>query len=149
MYSTAQADWATGHTLGESYFSAGMKSVYSTAPSNWANNLKRENAGSCLPSGITTQWGRFRPSFELRLEITFLGTIPVSLCASLNVSYLGLELKLFEVKILHLYLTICLVLKYVNEIFDCFCLVTNSCVICFQWIYLLVLMLFYFMFTYS
>ena len=37
VYSTAQADLATGHSLGESYSSAEKQSMYSTAPADWAN----------------------------------------------------------------------------------------------------------------
>ena len=36
VYSTAPADWATGHSLGRYYPSAEMQSVYYTAPANWA-----------------------------------------------------------------------------------------------------------------
>ena len=37
MFSTAPADWETGHSLGGvSYLSAEKQSVYSAAPANWA-----------------------------------------------------------------------------------------------------------------
>ena len=36
VYSTVQADWATGHSLGDAYPSAEMQSVYSIAPADWA-----------------------------------------------------------------------------------------------------------------
>ena len=36
VYSTASGDWATGHSLGESYLSAEMQSVYSTVPADCA-----------------------------------------------------------------------------------------------------------------
>ena len=35
VYSTALADWATGQSLGESYSSGEMLSVYYTAPADW------------------------------------------------------------------------------------------------------------------
>ena len=35
VYSTAPANWTTGHSLGESYPSAEVQSVYSTAPADW------------------------------------------------------------------------------------------------------------------
>ena len=35
--STAPVDWATGHSLRESYLSVEMQSVYSTAPADWAS----------------------------------------------------------------------------------------------------------------
>ena len=36
VYSTALADWTTGHPLGKSYPSSDMQLVYSTSPANWA-----------------------------------------------------------------------------------------------------------------
>ena len=41
VYCTVPADWATGHSLGESYHSAEMQSVYCTVPVDWAR-IKQE-----------------------------------------------------------------------------------------------------------
>ena len=39
VYSTAPANWVTGHSLEQFYPSAEMQSVYSTAPTDWAEEI--------------------------------------------------------------------------------------------------------------
>ena len=54
VYFTAPADWATEHSLGESYLSAEKLSVYSLVPANWVMNVLditlncNKSWGSCL-----------------------------------------------------------------------------------------------------
>ena len=43
VYSTAPADWATGHSFGKSYPSTEMQLVYSTARTDWARLFKVSN----------------------------------------------------------------------------------------------------------
>ena len=40
VYSATLADWATGHSLGESYPSAEMQTVYSAAPADLASYFR-------------------------------------------------------------------------------------------------------------
>ena len=48
VYSTAPADWATGHSLRESYLSAEMLSVYSIVEANWAKAHMLKRCSRCI-----------------------------------------------------------------------------------------------------
>ena len=52
VYSAASADWATGHSLVESYPSAAMKSVYSGAL-RWLNKCENTHLCSSLYKFLT------------------------------------------------------------------------------------------------
>ena len=61
MYSLAQADWATGHVLGESYSCAEIQSVYSAATADWATGHVLGESYSCAEiqsvySAATADW---------------------------------------------------------------------------------------------
>ena len=45
VYFTAPADWATGQSLGESYPSAEMLSVYFTAQAYWDSPIRNASVG--------------------------------------------------------------------------------------------------------